>query len=186
MKIFYATTNIDKFTFAKVSLAQHDIQVEQCELELPELQTEDGAEIARQKAQDAFRQLGKPVLVSDDSWRIPALKGFPGPNMKQCNHYLVAQDWLRLMKGVQDRRIFLEPFWGYSNGKNTFVETYKEDAYFLEEARGTHQRSPHLEVIAWKDQKESVAESLARNAFHLNEEFIERFVQQLLLTTAKK
>jgi hypothetical protein len=97
--------------------------------------------------------------------------------MKQCNRYLVAEDWLRLMKGVKDRRIFLEPFWGFSDGRETFVETCQEQAFFLEEARGKHEKSPHLEVIAMLGDTESVAERLARNAFQLNEEFISRFVK---------
>jgi non-canonical purine NTP pyrophosphatase (RdgB/HAM1 family) len=52
--------------------------VEQLELDLPEIQALDVAEVARYKAMTAFERAGQPVLVEDTGLYIEALRGLPG------------------------------------------------------------------------------------------------------------
>ena len=158
MSVVYVTTNQDKFHKAEVNLAPFGISLEQVKIELDEPQSLDGEKIVTAKVEQAYAQLGKPVLVSDDSWEIPALNGFPATNMKLCNHFLQPEDWLRLMHGVADRRISLIPYIAYYNGTQPKVISYVQEAYFLDQPRGFHATAPHLMVIAWKGQQKSVAE----------------------------
>lgn len=160
MIINYVTTNIDKFNKAKFYFDQLKLKLIQKPIELEEIQSFSGEEIVERKAKLAYQSLNQPILVSDDSWSIPALNGFPGVNMKQCNHYLKSEDWLRLMSGIKDRRIFLTSYLAFFDGKKMVVSFYKEEAYFLQEVRGQHLKAPHLCVIAYKDETKSVAEYL--------------------------
>ena len=160
MNVFYATTNPIKFNRYKKPLAKHGITLVQKPVNIEELQVDDGDQLVRRKLQDTYDIVHKPVLVTDDSWDIPALNGFPSTNMKQCNQRLVPEDWLRLMKGVDDRRIFLTHHLGYTTGEDTFITAFTEEAYFLEESRGETPNTPHLTVIAWKGDIQSAAEGI--------------------------
>jgi len=72
-------------------------------LEIPELRSEDIAEISRQKAQYAFDHLLTPLIVDDTSFSIDALKGFPGPYAAYVLHSIGNEGILKIMKGVQNR-----------------------------------------------------------------------------------
>lgn len=79
-EIFYATGNDAKFETAKRFLAEKAsfLKLTQIDLDLPELQILDQAEISRQKARAAWQQLKKPVLVDDAGIYFDAYPGFPG------------------------------------------------------------------------------------------------------------
>lgn len=161
MTLSYVTTNFDKYQKAKINLLPFGIDLAHEQIEIEEIQALDGGEIIIKKAKQAFSQIGKPVLVSDDSWSIPALNGFPGVNMKQCNHYLKADDWLRLMSGIQDRRIFLVSFLAFYNGTKIVVKSHQEEACFLNASQGYHPTAPHLQVVAFHSEKQSIAQYIS-------------------------
>jgi len=52
--------------------------VERLDLDLPEIQALDVAEVARYKAQAAFAHAGRPVIVEDTGLYLDALGGLPG------------------------------------------------------------------------------------------------------------
>ena len=52
--------------------------VERLDLDLPEIQALDPAEVARHKALAAFARTGRPVVVEDTGLAIAALGGLPG------------------------------------------------------------------------------------------------------------
>ena len=58
-------------------------------------------------AVEAYNALQSPLVVTDDSWIIPGLNGFPGPYMKQVNDWFTPDDWLHLTSGLADRRVIL-------------------------------------------------------------------------------
>lgn len=176
MKIVYLTTNIDKYHKAQVNLAPYGIELDQIAVELEEPQSLSGEEIVLHKANQAFQKVHQPVLVSDDSWSIPALNGFPATSMKLCNHFLTAEDWLRLMAGIKDRRINLIPYLAFHDGTQPKVISYVQEAYFLEQPQGFHAKAPHLMVIAWKNQSKSVAE-LISEGIKANEKLKETWQQ---------
>lgn len=161
----YVTTNRDKFAKAVANLEQFGITLVHEPHELSELQSFSGEEIVRDKAQQAYERTGGPVLVNDDTWSIPALRGFPSTSMKVCNHFLQAEDWLRLMSGVTDRRIFLNSHYAFHNGKTIQTFMGQDEMYFLDQARGVHVQAPCLEVVAWAGSENSVAEDIAAGAW---------------------
>lgn len=78
-------------------------------MNVKEIQSRDLAEIAREKAVATFRSLRKPVVVTDTSWNIPALGGFPGGYMKDVAAWFTPDDYWNLVKDKGDKRIsFIE------------------------------------------------------------------------------
>lgn len=135
--VLCATTNDHKFGIGKAVLGGYDILLEKHPLDLIEIQSEDPEIIIRDKAQKAYAQLGQPVIVSDDSWSIPALRGFPGSYMKSISHWLEPEDFLALMAHKTDRRIFLNQCVAYCDGTQTVVFGSDIPGVIAEESHGT-------------------------------------------------
>jgi XTP/dITP diphosphohydrolase len=106
MKVNYVTGNEIKIKYANQKLNRFGIEVVQVRLDIDEIQSHDKLGVAIHKAKQAYEQIKQPLFVTDTFWEIPALNGFPGAFMKYVNEWFVAQDFLNLMKGKRDRRIF--------------------------------------------------------------------------------
>ena len=116
-----ATTNKRKIGEAQAALKDFDIEVRPVKLDIIEIQSMDPIVIARYKAREAFRLAGKPVVVTDTSWNIPALKGFPGGYMKDVDSWFTPTDFINLMKGHKDKRISFTETIVYQDAKQTKV-----------------------------------------------------------------
>lgn len=113
-QVLFATGNSEKFAIAEMLCAKHDISLVMFDAETHEIQSEDPVEVITQKAQDKFTLSGqKALIVSDDSWDIPELNGFPGPYMKSMDYWLSSQDFLNLTSHLTDRRILLHQYIAY-------------------------------------------------------------------------
>ena len=99
MKIYLVTTNQKKLLTASSALSKYGVELEMLKVdyEVPELQSFSVEEIAKFSAQYVAEKENKPVLVTDVGYFIESLNGFPGPFIKQMNHYLSSEDLLRLM-----------------------------------------------------------------------------------------
>ena len=157
--IYFATSNKEKIQIALTVCAKADIMVQPIALDIDEIQGEDPEVIVRDKAQRAYEQLGMPVVVSDDTWDIPSLKGFPGAYMKSINYWFTPDDFLRLMKGVEDRKIILHQYLAYTDGSVT--EVFKNDipGQIIDESRGKSEKSPNVTVtVLDSDNGKTIAE----------------------------
>jgi XTP/dITP diphosphohydrolase len=72
-------------------------------LDIPELRSDDVAEISKQKAQYAFDHLLTPLIVDDTSFSIDALNGFPGPYAAYVLHSIGNEGILKIMQNVKNR-----------------------------------------------------------------------------------
>ena len=149
--IYFATSNAEKVQHAQIVCAEFNISLSVVDLAIDEIQSEDPVRIVRDKVLRAYDKFGKPVVVSDDSWDIKALNGFPGPYMKSLNHWFKPEDFLRLMDGVKDRTIILKQLLAYTDGKT--IKIFKNDIYgkIIDEVRGANDKSPNMAVIALDD-----------------------------------
>lgn len=145
--IIFASTNPEKFQIAKNICAVNGIKVQQASLEIDEIQGEDPEAIVRDKVQRAYEQLGMPVVVSDDSWDIRALKGFPGAYMKSINYWFTPEDFLRLMDGLDDRHITLHQYLAYTDGNIIKVFSKDIEGKITDRPRGHSDRAPSMTVI---------------------------------------
>lgn len=73
------TGNLDKLAEA-IRICGFSLRHE--EIDLPEIQSSDLEEVAREKALGAWRRLQQPVIIDETSLELDALNGFPGPLVK--------------------------------------------------------------------------------------------------------
>lgn len=106
-ELLFVTGNKDKFADAQSILGNYGFKTIQKKIDLEEVQEIDGEKIALHKAVQAFAQLKQPLFVNDTIWMIPAINNFPGAFMKYTNDCFNPEDWLRLMNGLDDRRIIM-------------------------------------------------------------------------------
>lgn len=146
-EINFATTNREKLLIAQTVCGQAGIKVNRIELEIDEIQAEDAESIVRDKCNQAYKLFKKPIVVSDDSWDIPALNGFPGPYMKSLNHWFKPEDFLRLMNGIKDRTIILHQYLAFMDDHT--IKVFKNDikGQIIEESRGYNKKSANMSVI---------------------------------------
>lgn len=162
-KVYFATTSQQKALIAQTVCSEAGIELEQITLDIDEIQGEDPELIVKDKARRAYEELGKPVVVSDDSWNIPALNGFPRAYMKSINHWFSAPDFLRLMQGVKDRSVIIHQYLAYNDGKTTKI--FKNDlrGQIIHEPQGKNHQSPSTEITMLdSDNGKTIAEVFER------------------------
>lgn len=161
-EILFATGNSRKIKEAGGTLADYGISVKPVRLTFDEIQHFDPAEITKAKARTAYMLAGQPIVVSDTSWEIPALGGFPGGYMKDISAWFDAHDWLALMSRHDDKTIYCHEHIAYFDGKKLehFVATYK--GVFVNEPRGRVDESESFERVVVLYGKMTMAESLAQ------------------------
>lgn len=159
--IAFATGNQHKIHEANLTLAPLGIEVIPVQVEIDEIQHRDPVEITKAKVRAAYVALGKPVVVSDTSWSIPALGGFPGGYMKDIAAWLTAADWLALMAQHKDRTIRCHEYVAYYDCTTlkTFVATYT--GALAREARGGVDPEESFEQLAILYGDKTMAEQLA-------------------------
>lgn len=165
-KILFASGNAEKFRTAQVACKPYGIELMQRPSGVEEIQAEEPEVILRDKTLRVFEILKQPVIVSDDSWAIPALRGFPGPYMKNVNQWLEIQDWLNLMQPYKDRDIVLIQLLAFHDGKDITVFRSEMNGIFLPEPRGNY-GSPFQKVVSMDgDHGFSIAEVYDKGAQH--------------------
>lgn len=116
MNVFFATSNKKKVAGAARALEKFGLGVDQIDIDLIESRAEDSADIALEKAHQAFRDLQKPVIVEDSGFYINALGGFPKTHIKFSLKTLGVRRILKMMEGEADRsaewRMSLAFVWG--------------------------------------------------------------------------
>jgi XTP/dITP diphosphohydrolase len=156
-RLLYVTGNDVKVRQADTICQPADIKLIQTELDIVEVQSDQAEAIARDKAEKAFTQLREPLVVSDDSWLIPGLKGFPGPYMKYINEWFSIEDWLNLTKNLTDRRIILRQIVVFQNTDGQQLFSADIEGALLHEPRGKSQY-PHLSITSLDGGKHTSAE----------------------------
>ena len=157
-KLYCATGNTHKFALGKIAFDKQGIDLEQVFIDIDEIQGEDAEVILADKARKAFESLGVPVLVSDDSWSIPALKGFPGAYMKSINHWFEPLDFLNLMTGKEDRTIYLDQYLAYIDGNEIMTFTKRLRGVIVDSPKGDT-GPPIMRIVELEDDGMTIAEA---------------------------
>ena len=136
---------------------------------------EDSVVIVQDKARRAYDELTKPVVVSNDSWDIPALNGFPGPYMKSINQSFKSEDLIRLLSGITNRSIILHQFLTFYDG--TSMKVFKNDipGNIIDKPRGENDLSPITTVTALdSDNGKTIAEVFEQGEMALTLRYLSR------------
>ena len=152
-----------------------NIKIKQASIDIDEIQGENPVIIVKDKAYRAYKVLSKPVVVSDDSWDIPALNGFPGPYMKSINHWFKPDDFLRLMNGIEDRSIILHQLLAYYDGYTMKVFSNDIHGKIIDEQRGRNDQSPNMTVtVLDHDHGRTIAEVFEQGQKAVVERYLTR------------
>lgn len=155
--ILYITSNQNKIVTANRLLEPFGICVEGLKVDgIIEPQTEDILEISKIKAQQAFEKVKKPLLVSDASWIIPALNGFPGPYMASVNKWFTSQDFLNLMKDKENKEILVRECVTYIDKNQTKSFTSDTKGFFVKKESG--KATPLDQVISFREDGKTTAQ----------------------------
>lgn len=156
------TTNEDKFRTAQKVCAEFGVELEQvATYDIDEIQGEDAERIIARKAADAYALVQKPVIVTDDSWVIPALGGFPGAYMKSVSQWFTVEDWRRLLHGLPDRTVILRQLVAYQDEHEQVVFSVDVQGILLEEPRDTWEKSPAMALTSFDGGKTTVSQNAA-------------------------
>ncbi len=145
--IHFATTNHQKLANAQHVCAQAGIELVPVSLDIDEIQSEDSRQIISHKVKTAYLQYGSPIVVSDDTWAIKALQGFPGAYMKSMNHWFTPADFLKLLDGVSDRRVELHQHLAYYDGERLKLFNEIIQGEVLLDSYGDHTKAPWMNVV---------------------------------------
>ena len=146
--ITFVTGNSRKVEEATAVLAEYAIDVTPLALELDEIQHHDPLKITETKARAAYQAAGRPIVVNDSNWEVPALGGFPGGYMKDIAIWFRPEDFLALMRDKADRRVILHDVVVYYDGNVMQCFTFDQLGVFTKEARGSRQPYANNNVIA--------------------------------------
>ncbi len=156
--LIFITGNPHKIRAAQHILHSFGATIQSRSLDIPEIQSENSEDIVRDKAQKAFDIVQQPLIVNDDSWIIPGLRGFPGPYMKDINQWFTAEDFLRLTLPLKDRRVFLRQYVIYQDQSQTHLIKVDIEGTLLTEIKGQSE-NPNDQIISFNDQGLSNAEA---------------------------
>lgn len=132
-KLFLVSGNPEKVKEAQAILGT---PIEIVSVDLDEVQSLDLEEVARKKAEEAYKVVQKPVFIEDVSLKIDALSGFPGPLVKFFLKSLGNEKLLALLKDEKNRRIRVESATGYCDGTSTHVFIGGFDGTISKELKG--------------------------------------------------
>lgn len=80
-----------------------DIKIEQLALDVPEIQSMNIEDVAREKAKSAADIVGKAVIVEDTGLHLSAFDGFPGALVRYVVDYMGNNNILRILDGEENR-----------------------------------------------------------------------------------
>ena len=129
-KITYVTGNWAKILSARQILEPLGFEIDQVKLDVPEIQNDDIAEVAKFSARWASEKLKCDVLKNDSGLFIDGLNGFPGPYTHYVDDKLGEDGILKLLDGVENRKAHFEEVLAY-------VEYGKEPVVFKSITNGT-------------------------------------------------
>lgn len=169
-QITFSTGNREKFDIAAAACAPLGLELVQNTFDIDEIQGEDPEVIIRDKAQKAYELVGGPVVVSDDSWNIPALNGFPGAYMKSIDHWFRPEDFLNLTRSLEDRRVILIQMLAYQDSGHYQVFRMEHVGELLHEARGNGKSAQQI-IAMPSDGGLSIAEAFEQGVSLADREY---------------
>lgn len=108
------------------------------ELDLPEIQSLDLLAVLREKGEEAWRRLGRPVVVEETGLELAALNGFPGPLVKWMLEAVGATGLARTAHALGDERATAHTALLFQDGDTTIVAEARVDGHLAPEPRGEH------------------------------------------------
>jgi len=114
MALYFITGNQGKFKEVKSIIPE----VEQIDLDLPEIQSLDPKKVIEEKLNEAIKNRKGEFFCEDTSLYIESLNGFPGPLIKWFLKSLGTKGIYELVKNYDNKKIIGKTVIGYTDGAN--------------------------------------------------------------------
>lgn len=108
------------------------------QLDLPEIQSLDLLTVLREKGQEAWRRLERPVAVEETGLELAALNGFPGPLVKWMLKAVGAAGLARAGHTLGDPRATAHTAILLLDGKRSIIAEGRTEGRLAPEPRGEH------------------------------------------------
>ena len=122
-QLTFATSNPHKFAEARRILKGFGVNIRHAKLSYPEIRGDDPSEIAADSARKLKAEIKPPFFVEDTGLFVEALDGFPGAYAAWVIRKIGIKGFLRLMKGVQNRKAAFRTAVALYDGKRVLVFT---------------------------------------------------------------
>jgi XTP/dITP diphosphohydrolase len=129
------TGNLGKIAEARLAMGS---DLETVLADLPEVQSLDYLEVVRAKADEAWRQLGRPLIVEEAGLDLAALNGFPGTLVKWMLKAVGAEGIARTAAALGDIRAASRCFLLYKDGDRELIAEGRTEGTLLVHGRGSH------------------------------------------------
>jgi non-canonical purine NTP pyrophosphatase (RdgB/HAM1 family) len=127
------TGNRGKIAEARMVIGE---DLEAIALDLPEIQSLDLGEILREKAEEAWRRIGRPLVIEDVSLELAAFNGFPGPLIKWMLQSLGAEGIARAAAAQGDVRATARCGLFYKDAQRTLAAEGISEGTLIAPGRG--------------------------------------------------
>lgn len=165
-QLIFSTGNSQKIAKGKAICKEYGIELLQKDFAVDEVQSEEKEYVAREKAKAVFAAAQKPIVISDDSWAFLGLNGFPGTYAKAINHWLSAEDLVRIMDGITDRRVAFTQTIVYQDHTQQKLFSHQTIGIALTKPSG-NSGDPLQKMISMEpDAKTSISEILDNNNYY--------------------
>ncbi|MEZ5331272.1 MAG: non-canonical purine NTP pyrophosphatase [Thermoanaerobaculia bacterium] len=95
--------------------------LESVAVDLPEIQSLDLREVVEEKADEAWRRVGRPLVVEEAGLELAALNGFPGPLVKWMLDAVGAEGLARTALALGDPRAVARCLLLYTDGERRIL-----------------------------------------------------------------
>lgn len=129
------TGNPGKLAEARTALGA---ELEAVEVDLPEIQSLDYREVLRAKAEEAWRRVGRPLIVEEAGLDLACLNGFPGPLVKWMLEAVGAEGIARTAAALGDARATARCFLLYKDGTREVVAEGTTEGIAILPGRGNN------------------------------------------------
>lgn len=129
------TGNRGKLAEARLLLGT---DLEAAEVDLPEIQSLSYLEIVKAKADEAWRRLGRPLVVEEAGLDLTALNGFPGPLVKWMLEAVGAEGLAQTAHALGDTRAAARCFLLYKDADQEILAEGRTDGHLTLFGRGSH------------------------------------------------
>lgn len=131
--LYFVTSNSGKVDEAKLIL---NMELKIASLDLPEIQSLDMEEIARQKAIKAFELVQSSLFVEDTGLFIKTWNGFPGPFVKYLKDSVGNDGILKMLQGEANRGAIARTAVAFYDGRDMRVFTGEVEGTISEKQKG--------------------------------------------------
>lgn len=129
------TGNPGKIAEARTALG---MDIEAVEIDLPEIQSLDYREVLQAKAEEAWRRIGRPLVVEEAGLDLATLNAFPGPLVKWMLGAVGAEGIARAAAALGNVRAAARCFLLYKDGDREIVAEGRTEGTLVLPGRGSH------------------------------------------------